>query len=62
MQESELDGSVSEYETENNSTSENDYASMDEKSATSDDLADTLMETFNQQLPPPAEWFKPLGI
>lgn len=62
LHESELDGSVSEYETENNSTSENDYASMDEKSATSDDLADTLMETFNQQLPPPAEWFKPLGI
>lgn len=61
LHESELDGSVSEYETENNSTSENDYASMDEKSATSDDLADTLMETFNQQLPPPAEMVQAFG-
>ncbi|KAJ8542092.1 hypothetical protein K7X08_016958 [Anisodus acutangulus] len=54
LHESELGDSVSEYETEGNSTSENDFASMDDKSASSDELDDILMDIFNQHHPHPS--------
>ncbi|MCD9642760.1 hypothetical protein HAX54_029704, partial [Datura stramonium] len=61
LHESELDGSVSEYETEGNSLSENDFASIDDKFATSDELFDIFMDTFNQQPSLPADIVQAIG-